>query len=354
MGSVVPVMKPKTPEIRALTSRFEDVRESGQFSNFGPQVVALEHRIAEFIGAPNDCVVVVSSATSGLSAAIAELGGQKWLAPAWTFSATIAAAIQAGVDVHLGDINPDTQWLDVAASHSYDGEILVAPFGSGFRDSVFDAARRRVIDAAASIAAPLPNFSLMPESNMVVFSLHATKVLGIGEGGVVVCGSPQLAASIRRRVNFGFGHERVSTFAGFNAKMSEFQAAIGHAVFDEWEKEKSEWLEARKKVVDIQQTLGLSPIVSTVDTITPYWIIDVGDERLRNELEDVCDRLGVQTRRWWASGCHTMPAYRDLPVVSAAHTDNIAGRYLGLPFFRGIEDYSLDLVTTCLREVGFR
>jgi len=352
MGNVVPVMKPRTPELGALVSRFESVRESGQFSNFGPQVAALEHRIAAFIGAPSDCVVVVSNATAGITAAVAELGGQKWLAPSWTFSATLAAAIQAGVSVHFGDINPHTQWLDVPEGDSFDGDILVAPFGSGFNTTVFDPARLRVIDAAASIAADLPDFSEMPESNMVVFSLHATKVLGIGEGGVVVCGSAERAELIRRRVNFGFGVDRVSNVVGFNAKMPEFQAAIGHAVLDDWEIERHEWLDARRKVVEIQDSLGLNPLVSDVNTITPYWIIDVGDESVRNTLERVCERNGVQTRRWWGSGCHTMPAYLDIPFVSLNHTEHIASRYLGLPFFRGIDNRALDLVTTCLREVG--
>ena len=63
-----------------------------------------------------------------------------------------------------------------------------------------------------------------------VFSLHATKVFAVGEGGVVFA-SPDLAARIRAVANFGLCNDNV-VLGGFNAKCSEFHAAVGLAVLE--------------------------------------------------------------------------------------------------------------------------
>lgn len=344
----VPVMRPRFPDVSELVPRFQAVRESGIFSNFGPQVRELEHRLAKFLGTPDNRVVIVSNATSGLTAAIDQLGGRSWCAPSWTFSATIAAALQSGVDLTLGDIDPSTQWLAVDDPTSFEGDIVVAPFGSGFGEALLHGPGKRVIDAAASIAADLPDFSKMPETTIVVFSLHATKVLGMGEGGVLICGSSEIAEQLRHRVNFGFGQDRVSVVRGFNAKMSEFQAAIGHLVLDHWEDERAEWLEARARTVATQESLGLTHLFSGPGTITPYWLIECESRAVRNSIEQACSDEGIQTRRWWGNGCHAMPAYSHLPRTSLAHTESIATRYLGLPFYRGIEEATLQQVSLAI------
>lgn len=350
MTEVLPVMKPRFPDLTQPVARFSEIQKSGVFSNFGPQTRELEARLGAFIGAPPDNVVAVSNATAGLTAAVTELEGKSWLIPSWSFSATAAAAIQAGVDVTFGDINPTTQWLELGNESAFDGTILVAPFGSGFRDDLFDETKNRVIDAAASIAAALPDFRTMPESNIVVFSLHATKVLGIGEGGIVVCGSKDVAERVRQRVNFGF-EDRQSIRFGFNGKMSEFQAAIGHLVMDNWETEKEEWQETRSKVLDIQEQLQLQPLITPDESITPYWMIDFRDETLRNLVEEEFERAQIQTRRWWGLGCYTMPAYAGISATPLPHTEDVASRYLGLPFFRGMSDANLNRIAETLSRV---
>jgi PAS domain S-box-containing protein len=75
-----------------------------------------------------------------------------------------------------------------------------------------------------------------------VVSLHATKVLGIGEGGFVLCDDPALTRSIRARTNFGFDGTREANVPAFNAKMSEYHAAVGNAALDEWRNARADWM----------------------------------------------------------------------------------------------------------------
>ena len=348
----IPVMKPRFPDLGPVISRLETIRESGVYSNFGPQVKELESRYAKFLGTTDDKVVLVSNATVGITASIQALGGKTWLVPAWTFSATVAAALSAGVDCTFGDIDGETHWIrDPKEEGRFDGFLKVAPFGTGFSEANMDGKRNVVIDAAASIAAPMPKLDALPETNIVVFSLHATKVLGIGEGGVVVSGSAKIAEEIRRRTNFGFNTERQSDVLGTNAKISEFAAAIGHVVLDNWEVEQSEWLMARKLALSASSSAGLNTFNTDSEAINPYWIVMFDSEDERNKVEHALAKEGIQTRRWWASGTQTMPAYTRIPADPLVNTLDVSRRYLGLPFFRGINEEQLDTIIAAVRTV---
>ena len=104
----------------------------------------------------------------------------------------------------------------------------VAPFGAPFNIEEWDEFHRVtgipvVIDAAAGF--DTASAGLSP----VMISLHATKAMGIGEGGLILCRDNNLAEQIRAARNFGFLGERVAEIPGMNAKLSEYGAAVGLA-----------------------------------------------------------------------------------------------------------------------------
>lgn len=68
----------------------------------------------------------------------------------------------------------------------------------------------------------------------VVFSFHATKSFGIGEGGLVYSMDQELIKRIRQAGNFGFSSNRESVIQGLNSKMSEYTAAIALATLDQF------------------------------------------------------------------------------------------------------------------------
>ena len=92
---------------------------------------------------------------------------------------------------------------------------------------------RRVLDAA------------LPAGWSVVVSLHATKVLGAGEGGIVVFGDVESADRFRAFTNLGFERTRTSERHGVNGKLPEATAAYALAALDGWELEEQQWRAAR-------------------------------------------------------------------------------------------------------------
>jgi len=320
-------------------NRLREVWRSGQFSNFGPQVLMLEDKFAQKMKVDPSQVVSVTNATLGLTGALQTSRVTKWLVPSWTFAATVHAALMAGVEISLVDVAEET-WINrhIGSLEQDSGGLLVLPFGSGLEAFDWSDDDSVVIDAAASIAAKLPSLSTLPKNSSIVFSLHATKVLGVGEGGLAVFGSTEAATRFRQWTNFGFDGHRESKFVGSNAKMSEVVAALNLLQIEEWETIAGGWKVARSRMERMAKSVGLESFAPLQGENGPYFIAVFSDELERNRVEKMLTECRVETRRWWGGGCHTMPAFQNLTREKLETTERIAAKYLGLPLFPGLQE----------------
>ena len=209
----------------------------------GPLTRELEERLAQHFSVPSwfggDCGKCYAGpyADARLLASARTL----CLMPAWTFAASGHAAVAAGLRPYFLDVDA-VDWCikptDVLSAISRLGAdqvgavMPVAPFGGRVDTAAWDVFYEQtripvVIDAAAAFD------SVRPGQVPAVVSLHATKVLGAGEGGFVLSRDRQIVIDVQRRSNFGFygARERVPAT---NAKMSEYSAAVGLASLDCW------------------------------------------------------------------------------------------------------------------------
>ena len=342
----IPVMRPKPPTFPRAAARLVAVDGSGHYSNFGPQERKLRERFAKLLHVDPAQVMTAANATLGLAGAVAILGGSRWAVPVFTFAATPAAVLAAGTAVAFADVGKDAV-LD-ASEMSANGFMPVAPFGAAPDLSRWSGAGRVVHDAAASLGNDM-DLSSLPAGQAVVFSLHATKVLGAGEGGVVVFGDEADAARFRAWANFGFAGSREAQVAGVNAKMSEYQACYVHAALDSWEKERAEWVEAREQVERMAAAVGVE-LLRFGNGVNPYAIAEFKDVGTTLRVESTLAEHGVGTRRWWSMGCHRMPAYAHLTDEAFPVTDDLAARTLGLPIYRGITEEDMEVVRFALED----
>lgn len=343
------------PPFSLIGPRIETLLETGTFSNFGPLEREFRARLAQYLAIDPEQIVTTSNATVGIAGAIIAMSHDAWEVPAWTFAATPAAVRLAGVEFHFVDVSDSTPWKTSTSlrTQAHRGQVLVPAFGHGFREKYLDKIPSgTVVDSAASLAnviqEGLPN---MDDESAVVFSLHATKPLGIGEGGLVVCGSTSLASEIRSWTNFGFRGSRTSKKWGINAKLSEFSCAIGLAVLDNISQELEEWAIASAHINECSTSLPLARLDPLRSTSSPYWVVlfDSPDER-RESIERLAEER-IETRLWWGEGAHRMPAYvSDSTKILLSATDYLASRYLGLPKFRGIEKHQVENVVEVISE----
>lgn len=344
---VIPVMRPILPDPERMLPRLRQVRDSGVYANRGPQVLELEGRFAELFGVDRSQVVTTANATLGLEGAARTSDASDWSAPSFTFTATVSALLSAGKRVRLSDIHPDSWWLDASAVPRDHGLMPVAPFGAPITFDPWLGRRDVIIDAAASLGT-MPDLSTLPATWCVVLSLHATKVLGAGEGGLVVCGSVERAEAIRRWTNFGLVEGRISGRIGTNAKMSELQAVCAHAVLDGRDHELEEWSAARALMEGVADAADLRLAAASRHHINPYCIAVLPDASTTDRVESTLHGAHIGTRRWWALGCHRMPAYADLPRDPLPVTEEVAGRTLGLPLHRGLTDEDASAIRAAL------
>jgi dTDP-4-amino-4,6-dideoxygalactose transaminase len=283
-----------------------------------------------------------ANATLGLMGAISTTNQKDYLAPAYTFPASLLALHHSDKRMKILDVSIDTWELDEKLIGNLEsdlwGVLRVLPFGAPVDFEKFREFGSVVIDAAASFGSEPSSLSNIPENTSVVYSFHATKVLGMGEGACVVFGSSHQARNFRSWINFGFDRDRQSLTLGINAKMSEYTAAVGLAAFDVWEIEKSEWSSVHARARYIDESFGLASLPGKFGGVSPYWIVEFDEVVLANRAISRFNESEIGVRRWWGLGCHKMPAFKSLTRGEFPGTEQIANRTFGLPCFRDMTD----------------
>jgi len=242
---------PELPEPTDWLPYYQPSVEANWFTNFGPVNTQFEARLYELYGCQNETVVTAANATCGLSAClIAERISGYVLCPAFTFQATAGAILGAGcnpfvldVDTHSGVVTPEILEKGFEKSGA-SAAIVIAPYGIKTDFKQHEALCREmgkllIIDNAAGLGVPRGMSSFSGEGEVVreVYSLHATKPFGIGEGGAIFAPKTK-APAIRAALNFGLQSHTLMgddqpPYWGINGKLSEVHAAIGMAVADE-------------------------------------------------------------------------------------------------------------------------
>jgi len=320
------------------------------YSNFGPLVREYTERIAARVRVPDPTrIVLTANATIALEGACSLFDVSTYQVPTFTFPATAHAVIRAQkhlkiVDIQETDWEIDPDWRDGPST----GIITVAPFGAAPRPRSQTDRHVEIIDAAASLGAQPMDLANLPESTVVIFSLHATKAFGIGEGGFAVFGSTATAKQFKTWLNFGFAGSRESQIVATNGKMSEIAAAYGLAVTDKWEQERDEWRAANTQAKAITERAGLWTPLSKLNGVSPYWIVQFPDSTAAREAEARLTLGGVETRRWWERGLHKMPAFRGMAGDSYPVTDDVASRTIGLPMYRDLDDVAFQRIEEAL------
>lgn len=236
-------IKPVMPEPGDWTPYLKESYNSGYFANFGPAVRDFEKRLREKY-ARQRAVVTSPNATIGLVTALQTLGVRgKVLTPAYTFPATAQAILMAECRPVFCDVAEESWELDPATveqalkQHPDISAILhVRAYGFGHDLSQLEAISHArgiplIVDAAAAIGSTASiSGHVGQQGNVEIFSFHATKVFGIGEGAALFI-PPEMDLTCRTISNFGIRYPDVVD-RGQNSKMSDFQAAVGLAVLD--------------------------------------------------------------------------------------------------------------------------
>jgi dTDP-4-amino-4,6-dideoxygalactose transaminase len=96
---------------------------------------------------------------------------------------------------------------------------------------------RVIYDAAHAFGVEVNGEKIGNFGDLSMFSFHATKIYHTLEGGALTFRNESLRERLEFAKNFGFKGEENIVVPGINAKMNEFQAAIGLLMLDLVEEE---------------------------------------------------------------------------------------------------------------------
>jgi dTDP-4-amino-4,6-dideoxygalactose transaminase len=277
---------------------------------------------------------------------------RKFKAPAYTFPASLTSVLNTGKEIELVDILLDDWKINAGLETENTGLVEVLPFGAPLRMQDNENWNYKIIDAAASIGAGEHSFERMDKNWVTIFSLHATKIMGIGEGGIAVFASKNFAEEFRSWINFGFSGSRNSKLPGINAKMSEYSAAYGHVVLDNWKKEKREREILKSKINEVSKSLNIESITNFYPGVNPYWMAQFKDQQATRNIETILKHNNIETRRWWSFGCHKMPAFSSISTGKEfPNTDKVAETSLGLPLFVDMTNQYVDKIQNSILSI---
>jgi dTDP-4-amino-4,6-dideoxygalactose transaminase len=346
-------MKPKLPSFDELKPFISRIDESNFYSNYGPLSWDLRVAYGEYLSIKPELIVPLANATLAIQGCLEILDQDKWLIPDYTFAATAHAATKAGKNVLIADVQRDNFQIALPKNVGLGeyGVIPVMPFGAPIVFQDWQDINSLVIDAAASLGTTPPNFAEMPSNSMVVYSLHATKVLGAGEGAIVICENENLAKKLRVWSNFGFDGSRDSVMYGTNAKVSEHTCAIALASITHFQKEKEDWESRLEHIRNLNYPPKMRTIVDSYPGFRPYWIIQLESLSQKESLVDFLFNLQIESRSWWGTPISGMPAFSGLNCLTdGANSLYFSEIHLGLPLWKGIQDEQLQYISDALRK----
>ena len=243
----IKVVRPFLPPKKKLFSLFNDIYKRNELTNNGKYVRELEDKLQNRFNIKN--VILVANGTIGLQIAIRALGvtGEVITSP-FSFIATTssilwekAKPIYADIDIDTYNINPREVSKKVSSKTS--AILPVHVFGNPCDiENINKIAKKRnlkvIYDASHCFDINFKNRSIFEFGDCSVASFHATKVFHTIEGGAIFTNNSQIANKIRSIINFGMKN-KIITDIGTNAKMNEFEAAMGLSIFDSAQKAKN-------------------------------------------------------------------------------------------------------------------
>lgn len=331
------------------------VLRSGQFI-LGPEVLAFEQAFATLTGAR--FAVAVASGTDALSLALRAAGvvsGEQVLTVPNTAPATAAAIQTAGCRPVFSDVHPDTLLMcpEQAEQQLKTGIRAIIPVHLYGQPAPLDqlvavakAAGVVVIEDCAHAAGAFDQgLHVGRRGDIGCFSFYPTKPLGgMGDGGICITDSEQLATRLRALRMYSFNEHRICMESGFNSRLDEVQAAILHERLHVLEQHQQHRQKLADRYIAGLQKIGLRmPQLRT--GITHAWHQFVVRVPQRKKLMESLRQMGVGTAIHYEHSLHLMPAFADsIATRRFPNAEQAATEVLSLPCSQHVSEADADQI----------
>lgn len=344
MNEIIPVTKSYLPDKEKFKSYIDKIYESGWLTNNGPLLKELEDRLKNYLGVRNIILVANGSLALQVAYKALNLKGEVITTP-FSFVATTSTLAWDGLKPVFADIDPDTFNLDPEnieplITEKTSAILPVHVFGNPCEVEKIEEISRKhnlkvIYDGAHAFGVKYKDKSIFNYGDISTLSFHATKLFHTIEGGAIITNDDDIADKVRLLVNFGISGPDKIDGLGTNAKMNEFEAAMGLCVLDDIE----DIINERKKVFE-RYFKGLNGIVK-FQTFNSYALKNYSyaavlfkDEADLLKAKNKLNKKNIFPRRYF------YPSLDKLDYIDSEQKSlisrNISERILCLPLFTAL------------------
>jgi len=352
------VHRPYLPNKEKYKKYIDEIFESNWLTNNGPLVKKLEKRLEKYLNVRN--VVLVSNGTMALQIAykVLNLKGEVITTP-FSFVATTSSLVWENLKPIFADIDKKTLNLDPKNI-----EKLITPntraivpthvFGNACKVEAIEKIAKKhnlkvIYDAAHAFDVKYKDKSVLNYGDISTLSFHATKLFHTIEGGALIINDDKLAQKARYLINFGIENQESIPHLGTNAKMNEFEAAMGLCVLDEIDNIKNK----RKKVYQIYEK-ELKGIVSFQKQNTKanrnysYFPVILKNEKELLKVQKALNDKQIFPRRYFYPSLDTLNYIE--PKQKCKISRDISKRILCLPIYVQLEEVIQKRIIKTIKE----
>jgi len=296
----------------------------------------------------------VSNGTLALQVACKALGITSALTTPFSFVATTSSLLWQGIETSFCDIDknsynlcPEEASKALSINPDINGIVATHVFGNPCDVEAFStiAAEKNVkviYDAAHAFGVKVGNESVLNFGDASILSFHATKVFHTVEGGAIVFKHKADFERAKRLINFGIDENGNITEAGINAKLNEYQCAVGLTILEKIDsviKYRAELFEAYcYRLKDVVELPTWHEIASFNGAYMP---INLHSEMNVQKVMQVLKANNVQCRRYFSPSLEQV--FIEQKNYGTRNSTKISSGILCLPlhFYMTLDDVNI-------------
>ena len=351
------------PEFEEYIEEIRELWDTHWLTNMGTKHKNLESQLLYYLNVPN--ITLFTNGHLALECIIAALNlrGEVITTP-FTFASTTHAIVRNGLKPVFCDINPDDYTIDVEKIESLITEktsaiIPVHVYGNVCDIEAIDRIAKKhnlkvIYDAAHTFGVTVNGQGIGTFGDASMFSFHATKVFNTIEGGAVTYDDSSIKQVLNDLKNFGITGPETVEYVGGNAKMNEFQAAMGICNLRHVNGE----IIKRKKVVEryienLKDITGIQLSKKQVDVESNYAYFPVVFDGYKITRDEVFEKLkdnDIIARKYFYPLTNSFECYKDrYDVDETPVAKYIAERVLTLPLYADLALEDVDRICEIIK-----
>lgn len=232
----ITVTKPFMPELTEYVSYVEKIWDNCWLTNKGPVYKEFEVELKKYLNVNNLCLTVNGHSALDIAVKTLNLTGEVITTP-FTFASTTHSLTLNNIkpvfcDIKESDLTIDEDKIEALITDKTTAIMPVHVYGHSCNVNKIEKIAKKynlkvIYDAAHSFGVTKNGKSIAECGDVSIFSFHATKLFHTIEGGCAIYKNANLELLFNAYRNFGIYSEEEINYVGGNAKMNEFQAAMG-------------------------------------------------------------------------------------------------------------------------------